>query len=58
MNNNHYSYQSLPPLARIAELERIRDGKGDCKVAYPYDHGQRVKINEQIEEIKRKEKVK
>lgn len=44
-------YQNLPPLAKIAEIERIKAG-------YPEDHTQVSKINRQIEEIKRKERLK
>ena len=40
-------YQSLPPEKRIAEIERIKAG-------YPVDHRQAEKINEQIENIRRK----
>jgi hypothetical protein len=49
-------YNSLPPLARIAEIESIRDGKGEYHVAYPEGHTQVAKINRQIETIRKKVK--
>lgn len=48
MNQEHYKYSTLSPLDRIAEIERIR-------ATYPAEHRQVVRMDEQIEEIKRKE---